>query len=471
MSRWVSGAWIVAVFVLISIGNACAKNFTFVDDIDADSQTAQCREDESSLMDFSPAQMKTGYIGQKKIQYVPQDDDWILVDGDRLLKTKGQLPERPLPPALQQGVGVVAADRWPNGRIPYVIPSNMPEVTRLTNAINHWNTNLAGVIRLIPRTTETDYLQFNVVSSGCAAAVGYFAGGRQHPVNLSANCDSGNVAHEIGHVVGLDHEQNRNDRDTYVTIQMANVTAGTQANFNKDASNRDYNFYDFGSIMHYSLYAFSSNGLRTIVPRVTVPAGIAVGQRQGLSVGDINSVRLMYGHAVMGTTPTPTPSPTAPLATNQGLFARYYASVDFRNPQHETIDPNINFNWGSGSPAVGVPADQFSARWMGFLTPVVSGVYQFKIQAMDASRVVIDGQEVFKFIGDNSIRESVSISYQLDAGYRYPVMIDYSSASGDSYLRLYWKKPDGSEEIIPKTVLTPNSDSSISPCSASWLTE
>jgi len=43
--------------------------------------------------------------------------------------------------------------------------------------------------------------------------------------------------------------------------------------------------------MHYDPYAFSKNGLPTIVPRRRV----AIGQRDGLSQIDIAEVRAYYG--------------------------------------------------------------------------------------------------------------------------------------------------------------------------------
>jgi hypothetical protein len=43
-------------------------------------------------------------------------------------------------------------------------------------------------------------------------------------------------------------------------------------NFNRYSASVVTSFgvpYDFGSVMHYSAFAFSRNGLRTIVPRVS----------------------------------------------------------------------------------------------------------------------------------------------------------------------------------------------------------
>jgi hypothetical protein len=43
----------------------------------------------------------------------------------------------------------------------------------------------------------------------------------------------GIITHETGHALGFYHGQSRYDRDSYVTVNIANVQSGTQFNYDK----------------------------------------------------------------------------------------------------------------------------------------------------------------------------------------------------------------------------------------------
>lgn len=181
--------------------------------------------------------------------------------------------------------------RWPGGTIPYTIDTTLPSQTRITDAVNHWNTNLAGYIRLVPRTSETAYITFVRASSAgtCSSYVGRT--GYAQPVNVGDYCSTGNVIHEVGHAIGLYHEHTRTDRNAYITVNTANIDPNASYNFAVVTNGTNVGPYDYSSIMHYGAYAFSINSLPTIT---TIPAGISIGQRSTLSSGDINGVKAIY---------------------------------------------------------------------------------------------------------------------------------------------------------------------------------
>jgi hypothetical protein len=222
-----------------------------------------------------------------KAQSVKVDvvDNLVILEGDIILG----------PLVSFEGDDAVAVDgasyRWPNSTIPYVISAGHPKKTDIEWAINHVQstTNLC----LVPRTNQTDYVQF-VSASGCASYVGK-QGGRQD-ITIGS-CSKGSIAHEILHAAGLWHEQSREDRNNYITINLANIQDGKAHNFERHVSDgTDIGTYDYGSIMHYSKTAFSKNGNNTI--DIKIPPGTAtttIGQRNGLSAKDKSAINKLYG--------------------------------------------------------------------------------------------------------------------------------------------------------------------------------
>jgi len=196
-------------------------------------------------------------------------------------------------PSIAFSVGITGSQfRWPNCQVPYEIDPALPNQQRVTDAIAHWEANTA--FRFPLRTAANvgqypNYVRFRD-AGGCWSMVGMQGG--QQTISLGAGCSMGNAIHEIGHAVGLWHEQSREDRDLFVTINWQNIQAGMAAQFNQHITDGDdLGAYDYGSIMHYPRTAFSSNGQDTITP--TDP-NAQIGQRAALSPGDIAGVRTMY---------------------------------------------------------------------------------------------------------------------------------------------------------------------------------
>lgn len=86
------------------------------------------------------------------------------------------------------------------------------------------------------------------------------------------------------------------DRDNFIEIKWNNIKPDAITNFDKVDPEKFSNFktdYDLYSLMHYDGKAFSKNGKQTIVPKDPGFKSV-IGQREGLSVGDVQRINNMY---------------------------------------------------------------------------------------------------------------------------------------------------------------------------------
>ncbi len=270
----------LAVMLCVTMLFSCEENVNEVtgpevDQIEGPELAFPDQQGESVSIDIGGAVLECEQFGEVTVY-----------EGDIILSPE-QLKE--LKNGRTSAVGLTGR-RWPGGVVYYSVSSSLPKQYRVYDAIAHWEANTD--VRFVARTNQRNYVDF-VRSSGCSSSLGMI-GGRQR-INLGDGCSTGNTIHEIGHALGLFHEHTRVDRDQTINVNWQNIRSGKEHNFRRADerySARDYtSTIDFGSIMMYSSYAFSTNGRPTLVRK---NGSTWRSQRSGLAASDIEGIQRMY---------------------------------------------------------------------------------------------------------------------------------------------------------------------------------
>lgn len=271
-------------------------------------EASASQQTEESYAPGKTGEVKTVTINGETITF-EEIDGLAIYQGDMILGPVSDLE------ALSQGefstLGVTcdgsdyifffsSCNRWEDGVVRFTLENdwgsdenNRIMRLRILSAISHWSekTSLEFV-----ESSSGDRLLFRN-SSGCSSWVGRISSvtDDDQDVNVGMGCSTGNIIHEIGHAIGFFHEQSREDRDSFVRISSDNVESGKGHNFDRHVSDaRDVGPYNFDSIMHYHCFAFTDTGEQTITPIDSSISCDDIGQRNGLSDGDVYAAYTLY---------------------------------------------------------------------------------------------------------------------------------------------------------------------------------
>ncbi len=194
---------------------------------------------------------------------------------------------------------------WTDGEVPYVFDDNVNEYGRnaMFAAMLEWE-KVAGVDFRPAQDYDANYV--HIQNSNANNSFVGMRGGMQI-INIVSWDDKFIIVHELGHCLGLWHEQSRPDRDTYVEIIYGNIQAGKEGNFAIKNDAYSNGPYDFDSIMHYNQCTFSTGcdpgktckcapGTEAILVREPYRAEWQnkIGQRSRLSSLDRNVMATLY---------------------------------------------------------------------------------------------------------------------------------------------------------------------------------
>jgi len=187
---------------------------------------------------------------------------------------------------------------WPNGRIPYSIDASVGDTTRnrVLAAMSEWQTKTEQRVRFVKKSsTDTAFLRVLGATRPATSFVGYKPGTvskvtLRNPEYLTV------IRHELGHVLGLHHEQRRSDRSSYILVKSGNIvdTEDCKRQFNVCTDCEPIGNYNVKSVMHYRTSDLSSCRTGPVLLRKD---GTAIDHNWVLTAGDLAAIAELYGPA------------------------------------------------------------------------------------------------------------------------------------------------------------------------------
>ncbi|MEI9864657.1 MAG: M12 family metallopeptidase [Limisphaerales bacterium] len=227
---------------------------------------------------------------------------------------------------------------WTNGLIPYEFTNTLTAAMKQTylDGLREWE--LAANVKFVPHTNQTRWILFTYNTIGFNnVSVGY-----DPQVVSIASLSRAQVAHEMGHSFGLNHENIRVDQANYLTVIPGNITPGNLQFFQIDPTTVTNGAYDFESVMHLGWdFASTQPGvLPTQQPKT--PYFPRYQFRMGnlcLSPGDRTALKYLYGPPAVPLTNVVTT--TADFGPGSLRAALYYITDNPGRPFISIFPPAI----------------------------------------------------------------------------------------------------------------------------------
>jgi hypothetical protein len=118
-----------------------------------------------------------------------------------------------------------------------------------------------------------------------------------------------------------------------------------------------------------------------------------------------------------------------PQHTSPNWEAAYWNNITLSGePALVQEEPNLDYDWGGGSPDARIRADGFSARWSRYFQ-VTPGSYRFTVTSDDGIRVWVDGALIINQWNDHPPRTFTADRY-LDANHHLVTVEFYENGGG-----------------------------------------
>lgn len=190
-----------------------------------------------------------------------------------------------------------------------------------------------------------------------------------------------------------------------------------------------------GSVV-FDRYGFVGN--QTNQADIAIAAGVHTVRVDYVEQAGIASVRVNFVR-VSGTQPGPQPCGSAcPGPTQNGPWsAQFFNNINLDGaPVYMANYNGIQFNWGYGSPASSVPADNWGARFVQYRY-FPAGVYRFVVTSDDGVRIYVDDRQVINQWVQQSAR-TVTGDIALGDGSHF-IRVEFFDLSALAQLKVHWE--------------------------------
>jgi hypothetical protein len=228
--------------------------------------------------------------------------------------------------------------------------------TAFREAADRWRQ--ATCINLVEQGSSSNTNTFDIEvrkgTSSCSASLGMRLNKfRSYGVINLGWCNDmryvGSMVHEIGHTLGMNHEQKRPDaassymgKGPHLKLFWGNIAPTWIPQYTPDASSYigsaddgagdvqvGYAPYDFNSIMHYPISSTTGE---------TIPAGKTTGNRRFLSQGDIEQILDMYNCRSKSSSSTVSPLTTTTVITTTSTTSTSTSTTSTTTTVTTTVD-------------------------------------------------------------------------------------------------------------------------------------
>ncbi|HUB06596.1 MAG TPA: PA14 domain-containing protein [Myxococcales bacterium] len=160
---------------------------------------------------------------------------------------------------------------------------------------------------------------------------------------------------------------------------------------------------------------------------------------------------VLHGHPLVDAYLSRTPERLIRWLDEQPVIGRLRHPRGGLGPPHQRRDPDIDFDWGTGSPMAGLGPDDFEVDWQGKLLVPAAGRYTLTLGADDAGVLFIDGRPVLTNGGTHPYLER-SVTLPLAAG-AHALAVSYRENEGGASVRLLWAREGEAAKVVPPEAL------------------